>query len=157
VRLVGGLLFGGPTGLIGAGLNQRHPIPYRPRLGGELIAAVTGRPMVTAGSGNRLADYKARHGTMVAAGSTPPATALIAANTISAAPVAASLQPPAKGSIGAPPVPGFPGGAMPSGLAADATGLSGKAGLPSAGSITPAALMTPARPAAGGRRAAARP
>src|SRR6185312_13502429 len=49
---------------------------------------------------------------------------------------------PARGSIGTPPVSSFPGNAMPSGLATDATGLSGKAGLPSAGSITPAALMT---------------
>jgi hypothetical protein len=175
VRLIGGLLFGGPTGMISAGINNAVQYHTGRDIGGELVAAVTGRPMVTQEAETRLADYKAKHGTMIAADSAPPA-ALLAANTTQAAPVtdaaaagavaapaapaapvAAALQPPAKGSIGVPPVPAFPGGAMPSGLAADATGLSGKAGLPSAGSITPAAIMTQLgqQPAAGGRGTAA--
>lgn len=156
VRLIGGLLFGGPTGMMAAGLNNAIEYHTGRDIGGEIVAAVTGRPMVTPEAEARYAAYKAAHGDTAiadngapapqiaanAASPTPATDAVPAAKTDSTmvAPAAAPVLP-AKGSIGVPPAQSFPGGAMPPGLA-DATGLSGKAGLPSAGSITPAALMT---------------
>ena len=167
VRLIGGLLFGGPTGMLAAGINNAIEYHTGRDIGGELVAAVTGRPMVTQEAEARYAAYKAAHGgTAIADGGAPQVTAQVAANGGTAAPVpatdaapaaksdapapaadsaaalpAAATSFPGKGSIGVPPVQSFPGGAMPAGLSADATGLSGKAGLPSAGSITPAAVV----------------
>ena len=150
VRLVGGALFGGPVGLIGAGINNAIEYHTGRDIGGEIIAVVTGRPMMTDAAQARLADYKAQHAQV--ATDTPPAdsAATLAANAVPAVPaVATDATAPVrsaplhgKGSIGVPPVPAFPGGAMPPGLAADTTGITGKAGLPSAGSITPAAIVT---------------
>ena len=173
VRLIGGLLFGGPTGMLSAGINNAIEYHTGRDIGGEIIAAVTGKPMVTDEAKARLAEYKAKHGTGTAvagdAPATPTTSALVAANnstaapatdaapaaaaidkgtTVATAPVAPAL--PARGSIGVPPAQSFSGAALPPGLP-DATGLSGKAGLPSAGSITPAALMAQLgqQPAAG--------
>jgi hypothetical protein len=183
VRLVGGLLFGGPTGMLAAGINNAIEYHTGRDIGGELIAAVTGRPMMTDEAKTRLAEYKATHGTGTAVAdgaparpATPETSALIAANNSAAtlatdaAPAAAAIDKaapalaaaapvlPARGSIGVPPAQNFPGSGLPQGLA-DPTGLSGKAGLPSAGSITPAALMTQLgqQPSAAGRGTAVSP